>query len=90
MRGQGHWWVPCLHDGGFCLDPLGLDMGGGDAGGGLLVLEVLLEEDTWGFGACEKLTHNLVVRGGMRLVAPEIQWPIRARTILKEEGRGDL
>ena len=82
---RGHW-VPRLHNGGFGLDALGLDMGGGDARGWLLVLEVLLEEDTWGFGTCEKLTHRLVVRSGMRLVAPEVQWPIRARTILKDEG----
>ena len=80
--------VPRLHNGGFGLDSLGLDMGGGDAGRGLVVLEVLLEEDAWGFGACEKLTHRLVVRGGLR--PPQVQWAIRARTILKEERRGNL
>ena len=80
--------VPRLHNGGFGLDSLGLDMGGGDAGRGLVVLEVLLEEDAWGFGACEKLTHRLVVRGGLR--PPEVKWPVRARTIFEEEGRGDF
>jgi hypothetical protein len=81
VRVQGHW-VPRLHNGSFGLNALGLDVGGGDARGWLLVLEVLMEEDTWEFGACEKLTHRLVVRRGLRLVAPEVQWPIRARTIL--------